>query len=268
VNVHGRFLWYELMTTDMEGAKAFYTDVVGWGMQDASPDTRYVLFTAEGVPVSGLSALPPEAIQAGFRPGWLGYVGVDDVDVSAERMQELGGAIHVPPKQIPNVSRFAIGVDPQMATIGVLKWLRPDELPDLEGPGRAGWHELLAADPATAWHFYRVLFGWRKDAADVSAAGEYQLFSVGGVTIGGMFSKPDAVPIPFWLYYFNVGDIDAAAKRVSAGGGQILTGPLEVPGSRWILQCTDPQGAMFALVGKRSHTGIGYFEPIPRSRKR
>ena len=60
-------------------------------MQDASPDTRYVLFTAQGVPVSGLSALPPEAIQAGFRPGWLGYVGVDDVDVSAERMTQNWG---------------------------------------------------------------------------------------------------------------------------------------------------------------------------------
>jgi predicted enzyme related to lactoylglutathione lyase len=268
VNVHGRFLWYELMTTDMQDAKTFYTDVVGWGMQEASPDACYVLFTAGDAPVSGLSALPPEAIQAGFRPGWLGYVGVDDVDASAARMQEFGGAIHVPPKEIPNVSRFAIGVDPQMATIGVLQWLRPDELPDVDAPGRVGWHELLATDPAKAWDFYHVLFGWRKDAADVSAAGEYQLFSVGSNTMGGMFSKPDTVPIPFWLYYFNVDDIDAAAKRVSARGGQILTGPLEVPGSRWILQCTDPQGAMFALVGKRSHTGIGYFEPMPRSSKR
>jgi predicted enzyme related to lactoylglutathione lyase len=58
--------------------------------------------------------------------------------------------------------------------------------------------------------------------------GAYQLFSAGGQTIGGMFSKPSTVPIPFWLYYFNIGDIDAAAKRVKAGGGQILEGPLEV----------------------------------------
>ena len=77
-----------------------------------------------------------------------------------------------------------------------------------------------------------------------------------------MFSKPASVPAPYWLYYFNVADIDAAARRVRAGHGRILDGPIEVPGDRWILQCTDPQGAIFALVGKRSHNGIGYFERI------
>jgi hypothetical protein len=68
------------------------------------------------------------------------------------------------------------------------------------------------------------------------------------------------VPIPFWLYYFNIGDIDAAAKRVKAGGGQIIEGPLEASGGSWIVQCRDPQGALFALVGTRSHNAIGYFE--------
>ena len=103
--------------------------------------------------------------------------------------------------------------------------------------------------------------------------GTYQLFSAGGQTIGGMFTKPPTVPVPFWLYYFNVGDIDAAVKRVKAGSGQILDGPIEVPGGSWIVQCMDPQGAIFALVGKRSHNGIGYFErvasrdPWPHSQK-
>jgi uncharacterized protein len=36
VNSHGRFVWYELMTTDIEIAKAFYASVVGWGTRDAS----------------------------------------------------------------------------------------------------------------------------------------------------------------------------------------------------------------------------------------
>jgi predicted enzyme related to lactoylglutathione lyase len=66
-----------------------------------------------------------------------------------------------------------------------------------------------------------------------------------------MMTKPVAVPAPFWLYYFNVEEIDAAAARVQAGGGQILNGPMEVPGGRWILQCRDPQGGIFALLGPR-----------------
>jgi uncharacterized protein len=266
VSSHGRFCWYELMTADMEAAKAFYADVIGWGTQDASAATPYTLFTAEGVSVSGLSALPQEAMEVGFRPGWLGYVGVDDVDASAARMEQLGGAVHVPPKEIPEISRFAVGVDPQMATIALLQWRKPtgEQLTDLDAPGHVGWHELFAADWEKAWEFYRELFGWRKAQADSGAVGPYQLFSVGEITLGGMFTKPATVPVPFWLYYFNVGDIDAAAKRAKAGGGHMFEGPIEVPGNRWILQCTDPQGAIFALVGTRSHTGIGYFERIQR----
>jgi hypothetical protein len=75
-----------------------------------------------------------------------------------------------------------------------------------------------------------------------------------------MFTKPPTLPAPFWLYYFNVDDIDASAKRVKAGGGKILNGPLEVLEGNWIIECMDPQDAMFALVGERGRNAIGYFE--------
>jgi hypothetical protein len=78
-----------------------------------------------------------------------------------------------------------------------------------------------------------------------------------GETIGGMMTKPPMVPTSCWLYYFNVGDIDAAIKRVTAAGGQLLGGPMEVPDANWIAQCADPQGAIFALAGRR---GFGYFK--------
>jgi uncharacterized protein len=262
---HGRFVWYELVTTDMEAAKAFYTKVVGWGTQDVSmPSMTYTLFTAGGTSVSGLLGLSEDARKLGLRPSWLGYVGVNDVDATAARIKELGGAVHVPPTDIPNVSRFSVAVDPQMATIAVFKWLNGGQEPDaeLDALGRVGWHELLAADWETAFAFYREVFGWQKAETDTGAVGTYQLFSAGGQTIGGMFTKPAMEPVPFWLYYFNVRDIDVAMKRVKAGGGQILNGPIEVPGRHWIVRCTDPQGAIFALGGKRSHNGIGYFERV------
>jgi uncharacterized protein len=259
-HLHGRFAWYELATTDMESAKAFYGDVLGWGTQDVpASGPAYTLFTAGGAAVSGLMELPKEATTSGLRPSWLGYVCVDDVNAAANRIEELGGAVHVPPTEIPNVSRFSIGVDPQMATIALLKWLNGDQQQpaELDAPGRVGWHELLAADWEQAFAFYRELFGWQKAQTDTGAVGTYQLFSARGETIGGMYTKPAMEPVPFWLYYFNVGDIDVAMKRVKAGGGTILTGPIEVPGRRWIARCTDPQAAIFALMGKRSHNGIG-----------
>jgi predicted enzyme related to lactoylglutathione lyase len=86
------------------------------------------------------------------------------------------------------------------------------------------------------------------------------MFSVEQQTIGGMFTKPPMVPVPFWLFYFNVDDIDAAAQRAKAAGGEILEGPLDVRGGAWVIRCLDPQGAMFALIGPRSKKAAGYFE--------
>lgn len=120
---------------------------------------------------------------------------------------------------------------------------------------------MLAADWEKAFAFYREVFGWQKAETDTGAVGRYQLFSARGETIGGTFTKPASEPVPFWLYYFNVGDIDVAIQRVKAGDGRIVNGPIEILGNRWIVQCTDPQGAIFALLGKRSHNALGYFAP-------
>ena len=85
-NSGGRFVWYELATTDMDAAKAFYASVVGWGTAGASmPDSVYTLFTAGNTPVAGLMKMPPGA--GGTVPQWLGYVAVDDVDVVAGKVE-------------------------------------------------------------------------------------------------------------------------------------------------------------------------------------
>lgn len=263
VNSYGRFAWYELLTSDVEGAKNFYAKVVGWSTRDASsPGMTYVLFTVGEIVVAGLMRLRDDARTMGATPHWIGYVGVDDVDAAADRIKLCGGAVHVPPTDISNVSRFSVFVDPQTATLGVLKWKSAGEQPvDMSAQGRVGWHELVATDREKASAFYGELFGWQQADADVSALGTYQRFSAGGDTIGGMVTGPATMPA-FWLYYFNVGDIDAAAGRVKASGGRILDGPLEVGGGSWVARCTDPQGAMFGLEGKRS-SAIGYFERVP-----
>ena len=128
ISSHGRFVWYELMTTDVEAAKAFYADVVGWGTQDASmPGMAYTMFTAGSASVSGLMDLPEDARKMGARPSWIGYVGVNDVDATADRIEQLGGTVYVPPKDIPNISRFSVVADPQMATLALFKWLKPGQ---------------------------------------------------------------------------------------------------------------------------------------------
>ena len=263
VSSHGRFVWYELMTTDVETAKAFYANVVGWGTRDASaPGLAYSLFTTEDSPVAGLMTLPEGARRTGVAPQWMGYVEVDDVDAAVDRIKQLGGAVHVPPTDLPNISRFSVVADPQMATLALVKGQNSGRAPsaELEAPGRVGWHELLAADWEQAFAFYGELFGWQKADSHTGAMGTYQGFSAGGKTIGGMLTKPATLPFPFWLYYFNTDDVQAAAKRVEAGGGQILYGPTAVPGGAWIVHCTDPQGAIFALLDRRVRKAFVYFE--------
>jgi predicted enzyme related to lactoylglutathione lyase len=265
VSSHGCFVWYELTTTDAETAKAFYADVVGWGLCDASmPGAAYTLFTAGEVAVAGLIGLPAEARKMGAQPRWTGYVGVDDVDAATDRFKRLGGTVYVPPTDVPDVSRFSVVADPQAATLALVKWLNPGQeqsaAPTL--PGHVGWHALSAVNWKKAFAFYGELFGWQKEVdADVVGIDTYQLFSAAGQTIGSMSTKPPTVPMPFWLYYFNVGDIDAAVERVKAGGGKILEGPVDAPGDKRIARCTDPQGAMFALTGAGRRT-IGYFGSV------
>jgi predicted enzyme related to lactoylglutathione lyase len=258
VSRQGRFTWYELMTTDVAAAKAFYGEVVGWGAQDASTsELSYTLFTTADAPVSGVMTLPEEARRMGATPRWMGYVGVDDVGATADRIMRLGGAIYVSPTD-SNIGRIAVVADPQTAVLALVQGLKParQQPAGLDEPGHVGWHELLAADWEKAFAFYRELFGWERADTELGPTQTYQLFSAGGQTIGGIFTKRPIEPIPYWLYYFNVGDIDAAAGRVKAAGGQVFEGPFEVPEGSWIARCIDPQGAIFALQGKRSQDAI------------
>jgi uncharacterized protein len=264
VDYQGRFTWYELMTTDMAAARVFYAKVLGWQAQDAStPDLAYTLFTTDKTSVSGLMDLPEEARKMGATPRWMGYVGVNDVDAAADRIKQLGGAVYVPPTD-SNIGRISVIADPQMATLALVKGLKPSpkRFADLSKTGGVGWHELLATDWEKAFAFYAELFGWQKAAANAGAgsgpAETYQLFAAGGQTIGGMFTKRQIEPVPFWLFYFNVDDIDAGAERVKSGGGQIVEGPLELPDGSWFARCIDPQGAVFALQGKRGGNAVGW----------
>jgi predicted enzyme related to lactoylglutathione lyase len=255
---HGKFCWYELMTTDAEAALAFYGKVVGWQGRDAGqPGIAYTLLSMGQDVVAGLMAFPKEACAAGeAKPGWVGHVAVDDVDTAAAKLKRLGGAVRHGPQDIPNVGRFAFVADPHGAPFMLFKGqpqMHPSPAATPTSVGRIGWHELMAGDLASDFAFYADMFGWTKgQAMDMGPMGTYQIFEIGGQMAGGMMTKPPQVPAPHWHYYIQVPAIDAAAARVKEGGGQVMHGPMEVPGGAWIVQCVDPQGAFFELVaGKR-----------------
>ena len=248
------FVWYELMTSDLTAAETFYKGVVGWATQDAGMPEPYTMVLAGGRAIGGLMTIPEEARKMGAPPCWVGYIGVPDVDAAAASVQAAGGALHRAPDDIPGVGRFAVVADPQGASFMLFKG-NMDEAPPTPPPGTpgtVGWHELHAGDGASAWDFYAGQFGWTKDSAmDMGPMGLYQLFCTGGEAVGGMMTKVPEMPVAAWLYYFNVDAIDAAAQRVTAAGGKVVNGPMEVPGGQWIINAVDPQGAMFALVAPK-----------------
>ncbi len=246
--MHGHFVWHDLMTTDTEGAIEFYRDVVGWDTQ-MWDDSEYVMWTARREALGGVVRLDDEAARH-IPPHWLAYTTVPDSDEAAERTTELGGQILHGPAEIPAVGRFAILADPQDAVFSVFT-------PENGAPGPGGkpktghfsWHELATTDHEAAMAFYADLFGWKViEDFDMGEVGIYRMFGHGRTTYGAMYEKSKSAPgPPYWLYYVMVRDIDRSVERVAAKGGNVLNGPMAVPGGGRVAQCTDPQGAAFAL---------------------
>ena len=246
----GRFVWYDLMTTDPNGAADFYTKIAGWGTQpwENSP-TPYTMWTTGDAPIGGVMKLMPE-MAGSVPPHWIGYVAVPNVDDSAAQAEALGGKVLTPPMDIPEVGRFAVISDPQGAAIAI--FTPKDNPPAHDGApsvGEISGHELTTTDHKSAYEFYEKLFGWNKTGDfDMGDMGVYQTYGRGEQQLGGMWTKPADLPMPpNWLYYIRVPNVDEAAERVKALGGQVLNGPMDVPGGDRIAQCMDPQGAAFAV---------------------
>jgi hypothetical protein len=249
----GRFCWYDLMTIDPDAAVPFYKDVVGWGTidwQNPQGGKPYRMWANGEAPIGGVMELPEEARKMGAPPHWLIYVSTPDIDATIKRAQELGGSVLHPATPIPTVGSFAVLCDPQGATFSLFT---PDgDTPGHDGPpstGEFSWHELATTDPVAAFDFYSDLFGWVKTSDfDMGPDGLYQMFGrTADVPLGGIFRKPKEMPMPGWLPYAMVDDVHSGADRAKRAGGQVIHGPMEVPGGDWIAQCIDPQGAMFAM---------------------
>ena len=249
----GKFGWYELMTSDTHAAGKFYSDVVGWTTNEmSSPEAgTYTTFNLGSVGMAGMLKMEGHS-------GWIGYISVDDVDAHVEKIVEAGGKLLRPAVDIPQMLRFAVMSDPQGAAIVVFTshpGMPSPQRPEPPATGTIGWNELYTTDLDGAFDFYSKMFGWTKHSdMDMGPMGLYRLFDQGDkkpMGDGGMMNKPPHVPVSCWNFYFCVDSIGEAVSRVKAGGGQVLNGPMQVPGGGWIINGQDPQGAMFCLVGSK-----------------
>jgi len=251
VSSRGRFVWYDLMTSDRAKAEAFYKKVAGWGTTVWDGPSPYTMWTVGGAPIGGVTNLPPNAPAP---PHWLAYIAVPDVDATTAQAESLGATTMVKPTGIPTVGRYAVLADPQGALFSA--FTPAGVAPGHEGEAAVGefsWHELMTTDYAAAFGFYQALFGWDKiNEHDMGPLGVYLIFGRNEQPLGGMFTKPEDNPAPpNWIQYIAVDSADAAAELVAASGGTVINGPMEVPGGDRIAQCMDPQGALFAVHSRK-----------------
>ncbi|HEU0135408.1 MAG TPA: VOC family protein [Allosphingosinicella sp.] len=253
-NPNGSFIWYELLTADPDAAAAFYGDVIGWTAASAEqPGVDYRIFSSGGRPVAGHMKLPDGAAEMGMRPGWLGYIGVDEVDSTVEAILEAGGKVHMPAMDMEGVGRMALVADPQDVPFYVMRGESEEASSSFSPmePGRCNWNELSTPDQDGALAFYTGRFGWEKgEVMPMGEMGGYQFIHHGGGMIGAIMTAPPGRP-PGWNFAFGVGKIDVAAERIPAAGGTVHHGPIEVPGGGWVIMASDPDGAAFMVVGTR-----------------
>jgi predicted enzyme related to lactoylglutathione lyase len=257
-NPAGDFIWYELMTPDPDGAKAFYDAVVGWTIDPTSsfPNGYRMIGRSDGKSAGGILPLSSEMAEHGARPTWLGYINVDDVDQATASIEQAGGRTHIAPTDIPNVGRIAMVADPQGAPFYVMKPTPPADDPDArsdvfspDSEQRVGWNELQTSDVDAARRFYAAQFGWESgEFMDMGEMGQYRFFDHHGLRLGAVFNASNGQPSHF-RYYIRVPSISAATKTAQENGGTIHMGPHQVPTGDWIVIGSDPQGAEFALVG-------------------
>lgn len=258
-NRHGDFVWYELMTSNADAAQQFYSGMLGWNFSNPDPDEHgYRTFAAKGQEVGGLLPISDEMAEQGARPAWLGYVRVDDLETAKQEFTDAGGAVQFA-AEVPEVGPFALVSDPQ----GVMLYLIEDRSgkeshafsTHEQKPGHCAWNELLTEDAEAATSFYNAQFGWVvADSMDIEGVGTYDMMKNGedrDFIFGGLMKRPPEMPVSAWNFYFRVPDIDAAHDYILNNGGQPFGEPMAVPGDDFCINGTDPQGAMFAVVGKR-----------------
>jgi uncharacterized protein len=241
----GTFSWVDLSTTDQDGAKAFYTALFGWEVDDrpAGEGVIYSLMKQQGKEVAAIAPQPQAQRDAGVPALWNSYITVESADAAAERITAAGGTLHAPPFDVLDVGRMAVAHDPQGAFFMVWEPRTTIGAQLVNAPGALAWNELATPDLDASRAFYGEVFGWEMDAADNPM--NYSMVTNGGRMNGGARPPQQGEP-PHWLVYFGTDDVDATLRRAQELGGGVLAGPVEIGVGRMGV-VRDPQGAVFAV---------------------
>lgn len=247
----GTFCWTDLAAHDNEGAKAFYTALFGWTVEDMpygeGPNEVYSMFSRGGHHVGASYTMDETQRSQGVPPAWLSYVAVESADRSAARAAELGGTVLAEPFDVLDSGRMALIADPGGAVLGLWEPRAHPGFGVRDEIGSLCWTELATRDVDRARDFYTGLFGWGTQEMDTGI--QYTMFTLGEGMAGGMYTLPPDLEMPVsWTPYFAVEDADATGERARELGGTVLMGPDDIPDIGRFVLLQDPQGALFYAI--------------------
>jgi len=237
----GRFTWHDLSSTDVEASKRFYSELLGWEVENWKPgEMDYPMISANGTSHGGFG----EA-QGGAPSHWVGHVAVENINAAVERAKAAGGSVLTGPMEIPEVGQFAIISDPQGAVVSAYQSASGDpQLPE----GVFLWDELLTSDVEAAKRFYGDLFGWTATDHEMGGSVTYTIFQTGETSVAGCLKpREEGIP-PHWYPYLHTDDVDATTAKAKELGAQVYLEPssMETVGRFAVLG--DPTGATFGLM--------------------
>jgi len=241
--------WVDLATSDAPAAREFYSKVFGWKI-DVNPDPQYGGYGMANVGDKRVAGIAPK-MSPDAPTAWSIYIGTDDADDLAKKVQAAGGKVIAPPFDVGDQGRMAVFQDPTGAVISA--W-QPRAMNASLPTGEAntfGWAELSSRGVDKAIPFYQKVFGWTPKANDMGPdSPPYTEFQLGGESIAGGQEMQAMVPAEtpsYWLVYFAVGDVDKSFKTATQAGAKELVAPMDFPGGRFAI-VSDPQGAAFGLL--------------------
>ena len=249
----GTFCWADLATTDAEGAKKFYTSILGLASVEVPMGEgmgAYVMLQKDGRNVCALFEMPPDMRAMTPFSHWRTYISVEDADEGAKKAAELGGNVLMGGMDVFDAGRMSMIQDTTGAVVGLWQAKEHIGAQVFGEPGALGWFELLTGDTDAASKFYEGLLGWTTAAGSANAETGYLEFRNGEWPAAGMMKiQPEwgEVP-PNWGVYFVVEDADGTMKRAEELGAKGMMGPIDVEGVGRIYPMQDPQGAYFSIV--------------------
>ena len=246
----GRFVWGELVTSDVAEAAGFYGKVFGWTFETyGGEDDRdtYTLALADGLPIGGM--VFDQRAMKGKTPSarWVGLISVADVKASTAAVTAGGGKVVYAPVMLGERGETAVFKDPEGVLFGVVHSKNGDP-PDYAGDVNEWyWIDLWTADVEKAASFYRAVVGYETlPVADDGPRSGLHLLS-GGYARAGIMHKNSSKSSATWLPYLRVADAQASAAAARAAGGKVLLEPLAMNRAT-VAIIADPTGAPVGIV--------------------